>query len=218
MGMNVCPCEVPASSQGRFSWLTSFLPNSSFVVGGRIGPSSSGSGSPPRTRGSITPRPVARSSACTRRSKRYLAQQPPGADAWGTAEPARCLRPLLQHDQAPPGARCSHAAVGPIAPPGIKARPASAGRPETHFRVRYKVDSQGTVTLRHNSREGRLPQRAGRVPSGPSERQREAGAYVWANLVAGKPFIPAVDRAAGCIRRVAELAREDRARLGATGV
>lgn len=35
----------------------------------------------------------------------------------------------------------------------IKARPASAGRPETHFRVRHdKVDSQGTVTLRHDSK------------------------------------------------------------------
>lgn len=35
----------------------------------------------------------------------------------------------------------------------IKARPASTGRPETHFRVRHdKVDSQGTVTLRHDSK------------------------------------------------------------------
>ncbi len=35
----------------------------------------------------------------------------------------------------------------------IKARPPSNGRPETHFRVRHdKVDSQGTVTLRHDSR------------------------------------------------------------------
>jgi len=35
----------------------------------------------------------------------------------------------------------------------IKARPPSTERPETHFRVRHdKVDSQGTVTLRHDSR------------------------------------------------------------------
>jgi phosphoribosyl 1,2-cyclic phosphodiesterase len=35
----------------------------------------------------------------------------------------------------------------------IKARPASAEHPETHFRVRHdKVDSGGTITLRHNSR------------------------------------------------------------------
>ncbi len=35
----------------------------------------------------------------------------------------------------------------------IKARPASTERPETHFRVRHdKVDAQGTVTLRHNSK------------------------------------------------------------------
>jgi transposase InsO family protein len=35
----------------------------------------------------------------------------------------------------------------------IKARPPSEGRPEAHFRVRHdKVDSQGTVTLRHDSR------------------------------------------------------------------
>ena len=35
----------------------------------------------------------------------------------------------------------------------IKARPATAGDPDTHFRIRHdKVDSHGTVTLRHDSR------------------------------------------------------------------
>jgi hypothetical protein len=35
----------------------------------------------------------------------------------------------------------------------IKARPAAAGDPDTHFRVRHdKVDIAGTVTLRHDSK------------------------------------------------------------------
>lgn len=35
----------------------------------------------------------------------------------------------------------------------IKARPATAADPDTHFRVRHdKVDAAGTVTLRHDSR------------------------------------------------------------------
>jgi transposase InsO family protein len=35
----------------------------------------------------------------------------------------------------------------------IKARPAATGDPDTHFRIRHdKVDTQGTVTLRHDSK------------------------------------------------------------------
>jgi hypothetical protein len=35
----------------------------------------------------------------------------------------------------------------------IKARPTGPSRPATHFRIRHdKVDPQGTVTLRHNSK------------------------------------------------------------------
>lgn len=83
--------------------------------------------------------------------KRYLARQ----------DPARSLSAL--QEQLDAFARYynttrPHRALGGRTPlqaysARIKARPASTERPEAHFRVRHdKVDSQGTVTLRHDSR------------------------------------------------------------------
>jgi transposase InsO family protein len=83
--------------------------------------------------------------------KRYLARQPPAktlgelqaqldafARYYNTTRPHRALggRTPLQAYSA-----------------RIKARPASTEGPETHFRVRHdKVDTHGTVTLRHKSK------------------------------------------------------------------
>lgn len=83
--------------------------------------------------------------------KRYLAQQAPArrlvdlqaqldafARYYNTTRPHRAL-----------GGRTPLQAYGAR----IKARPASTERSEAHFRVRHdKVDSQGTVTLRHDSK------------------------------------------------------------------
>jgi transposase InsO family protein len=83
--------------------------------------------------------------------KRYLANQSPA----GTLSE---LQAQLDGFTAYYNARRPHRALGgrtPLQAYGarIKARPSSNGRPETHFRVRNdKVDSQGTVTLRHESR------------------------------------------------------------------
>ncbi len=83
--------------------------------------------------------------------KRYLANQ----------SPAGTLAELQAHLDAFTGyynAKRPHRALGGRTPlqaysARIKARPPSNGRPETHFRVRHdKVDSQGTVTLRHDSK------------------------------------------------------------------
>ncbi len=83
--------------------------------------------------------------------KRYLARQPPAktlvelqeqldafAHYYNTTRPHRALggRTPLQAYSA-----------------RIKARPAGAGDPDTHFRIRHdKVDAGGTITLRHDSK------------------------------------------------------------------
>jgi transposase InsO family protein len=83
--------------------------------------------------------------------KRYLARQPPAktlaelqeqldafAHYYNTTRPHRAL-----------GGRTPLRAYSAR----VKARPASTGSPEAHFRVRHdKVDSQGAVTLRHKSK------------------------------------------------------------------
>ncbi len=83
--------------------------------------------------------------------KRYLDKQALAKMPFRAAGPARRPCRLLQRDQAPPGPRRPHAPAG--LQRRIKARPAKEAGPETHFRVRHdKVDAQGTVTLRHDSR------------------------------------------------------------------
>jgi transposase InsO family protein len=83
--------------------------------------------------------------------KRYLANQ-------SRASTLPELQEQLDGFTAYYNARRPHRALGgrtPLQAYGarIKARPPSDGGPETHFRVRHdKVDSQGTVTLRHHSR------------------------------------------------------------------
>lgn len=83
--------------------------------------------------------------------KRYLANQSP---AGTLAE----LQAQLDGYTAYYNAKRPHRALGgrtllQAYSARIKARPPSNGRPETHFRVRHdKVDSQGAVTLRHDSK------------------------------------------------------------------
>ncbi|MEX2107919.1 MAG: integrase core domain-containing protein [Solirubrobacterales bacterium] len=83
--------------------------------------------------------------------KRYLANQAPA----GTLGE---LQAQLDGFTAYYNARRPHRALGGRTPlqaysARIKARPASNGYPETHFRIREdKVDATGTVTLRHDSR------------------------------------------------------------------
>lgn len=78
-------------------------------------------------------------------------QTGPREDARRPASPVGRLHRLLQHDPAPPGAGRAH----PLQAYGarIRARPGAAGARDTHFRVRHdKVDTAGTVTLRHDSK------------------------------------------------------------------
>ena len=83
--------------------------------------------------------------------KRYLAKQAP-------AEMLAALQEQLDGFTGYYNATRPHRALGgrtPLQAYGarIKARPGTADEPDTHFRVRYdKVDTGGTVTLRHDSK------------------------------------------------------------------
>lgn len=83
--------------------------------------------------------------------KRYLANQP------AVATPAQ-LQDHIDAFVRYYNATRPHRALGGRTPmqaysARIKARPAPAADPETHFRIRHdKVDTQGTVTLRHDSK------------------------------------------------------------------
>jgi transposase InsO family protein len=83
--------------------------------------------------------------------KRYLAQQAP-------AQTLPALQAQLDGFTRYYNTTRPHRALGGRTPlqaysARIKARPASTERPETHFRVRHdKIDAQGTVTLRHDSK------------------------------------------------------------------
>jgi transposase InsO family protein len=83
--------------------------------------------------------------------KRYLARQPP-------APTLSDLQRQLDGFTGYYNATRPHRALGGRTPlqvygARVKARPGAAGDPDTHFRVRHdKVDTNGTVTLRHDSR------------------------------------------------------------------
>lgn len=83
--------------------------------------------------------------------KRYLARQTPAQTLAGLQEQLDGF--VLYYNTTRP-----HRALGgrtPLQAYGarVKARPPGPSRPNTHFRVRQdKVDSQGTVTLRHDSK------------------------------------------------------------------
>jgi hypothetical protein len=113
--------------------------------------SSSGSGSKPRTRGPTAPQTCGKVERLHQTLKRYLANQAPAktlaglqvqldgfAGYYNTTRPHRAL-----------GGRTPLQAYGAR----IKARPPGPPHPDTHFRVRHdKVDTAGTVTLRHDSK------------------------------------------------------------------
>ena len=103
------------------------------------------------TPGPTTPRPAARSSASTRRSRRWLATQPP-------ARTAASLQTQLDTFTAYYNATRPHRALGGAPPPRpIAARPKArpSGIPRTTPTAASdmtRVDANGKLTLRHNSR------------------------------------------------------------------